>query len=439
MTRAVHLAVLRRWRLEGFGLRAGIGAVVGSLGGAALGADSTLHLGMIVVCGALAAAWPLRSDERRALRWVGERVGLAYETAWEHARLAPAGDPRAAALRSAVGVQGRLSVRDLQPPTPAAWWLPLATVAIGLWLWSSWGADPASGAPGAPPPGPPPSTTTAPIVPEDVRIEDAMAEDPAALEPPDDSDAAQDGERTGTAPSGAMGAEAGGGAAAERDVLERFLDRLRERPPEPEDTTRTGEAAGVGQDDDKEIGDLPPLDDGLRSGAPGTEGDPDGERPLDGEGADGETAESREGDGEGRSGDPAEGDDGDEGAAGDEGDEGDAADEAGSEPGERAPGTGDPLGVDEGSDDASAGIGVSAPGQAGDPSDSAMGDPDPLPSLLGPGAELPIGGIQLPGVGPDGAFPAGPAGTVFRRGVEEALNEGDLPVAYQEVIRNYFR
>lgn len=435
MTRTVHLAVLRRWRLEGLGLRAGIGAVAGSLGATALGADSTLHLGAIVLCGAIAAAWPLRSDERRALRWVGERVGLAYETAWEHARLAPAGDSRAAALRSAVEVQGRLSVRDLQPPAPAAWWLPLATVAIGLWLWSSWGADAGSGAPGAPPAGPPPSTTT-PFVPEDAQIEDATADDPAASQPPDDTDAAPDGERSGTAPSSASGAEAGGGAAAERDVLERFLDRLRERPPEPEDDTRTGEAGGVGQDDDVETGDLAPLDDDLRSGAPGSEGDPDGERPLDGEGAEGETFEPGEGDGEGRSGDAAEGE---EGAAGDESDEGDAADEAGSEPGEGAADAGDAPGVDEGSDDASAGSGVSAPGQAGEPSDSAMGDPEPLPSLLGPGAELPIGGIQLPGVGPDGAFPAGPAGTVFRRGVEEALNEGDLPVAYQEVIRNYFR
>jgi hypothetical protein len=439
MTRTVHLAVLRRWRLEGLGLRAGIGAVAGSLGGTALGADSMLHLGAIVLGGAIVAAWPLRSDERRALRWVGERVGLAYETAWEHARLAPAGDPRAAALRSAVEVQGRLSVRDLQPPTPAAWWLPLATVALGLWLWSSWGATPADGAPGAPPAGPPPSTTTAPFVPEDARIEDSMVDDPAALEPPDDSDAARDGERSGSAPSGASGAEAGGGAAAERDVLERFLDRLRERPPEPEDAARTGEAAGMGQEDDQESGDLPPLDDDLRSGAPGDEGDPTFERPLDGEGAEGETTEQGEGDGEGRSGESAEGDEGEDGAAGDEGEEGEGADEPGSDPREQAPGSGDPLGVDEGSDDASAGIGVSAPGQAGAPGESAMGDPEPLPSLLGPGAELPIGGIQLPGAGPDGAFPTGPAGTVFRRGVEEALNEGDLPVAYQEVIRNYFR
>jgi len=393
---------------------------------------------VIVLCGAIAAAWPLRRDERRALRWVGERVGLAYETAWEHGRRAPAGDPRAAALRAAVEVQGRLSVRDLHPPTPAAWWLPLATVALGLWLWSSWGAGPASGSPGAPAAGPPPSTTTAPLVPDDVRVADAMADTPEALDAPDD-DAARDAERSGTAPSGASGAEAGGGAAAERDVLERFLDRLRERPPEPEDTARTGEAAGMAQEGDEASWDRSPLDDGLGSGAPHSEGDPVGERPWDGEGADGETTESGEAEGEGRAGDPAEGEEDGEGAAGDAGDAGDAADEAGGEAGERAPGSGDPMGVDEGGDDAGAGIGVSAPSEAGEPGDAAMGDPDPLPSLLGPGAELPIGGIQLPGVGPDGAFPTGPAGTVFRRGVEEALNEGDLPVAYQEVIRNYFR
>ncbi|MBW6456721.1 MAG: hypothetical protein K0A98_12635 [Trueperaceae bacterium] len=438
MTRPVHLDVLRRWRLEGMGLRAGAGGLLASVVAFALGAPSAWHLGAIVLGAAFAAAWPLRSDERRALGWVGERVGLAYETAWELSLARPPRDERAGALRSAVEVQGRLSVRDLRPPAAAAWWLPLATVAFGLWLWSAWGAGGGTGLPAGPAPGPPPTTATTPAPADDARVEDAALADPAAPDAPEDATEARSDAGSGDATSAGSGSPGEGGAPAERDVLDRFLDRLRERPPEDE-AARARRAAAAAAEDADEESDEPavPGGDALRSGEAPPGQDPESDRRDGGEGDEERMGEADDGEGEGRTDDEAEGEPGDGGSPEGEGPE--APGDPGSGPDEAAGGGGDPLGVDEGGDDGSAGIGVSAPGEAGPAADPAAGDPEPLPSLLGPGEELPIGGVQLPGVGPEGGFPSGPAGTAFRRGVEEALNEGDLPVAYQEVIRNYFR
>jgi len=436
MTRPVHLDVLRRWRFEGMGLRAGAGGLLASLVAFALGAPSAWHLGAIVLGAALAAAWPLRSDERRALSWVGERVGLAYETAWELSRGQPPTDDRGNALRSAVEVQGRLSVRDLRPPPAAAWWLPLATVAFGLWLWAAWVGGGGAAPPSAPTPGPPPTTTSAPAASDEARVEDATVDEPAQPDAPEDATSARGDDGSGEAASAGSGSPTEGGAPAERDVLDRFLDRLRERTPE-EEAARARQAAAAAAAEEDEEGEDPFARDGdaLRSGEAPDERDAESDRGADGEGDEERAGAADEGEGEGRADDEAEAGDG----AGPEGDGPETPGDPGSGPDEQAGGGGEPLGVDEGGDEGSAGIGVSAPGDAGPASDPAAGDPEPLPSLLGPGEELPIGGVQLPGVGPDGGFPSGPAGTAFRRGVEEALNEGDLPAAYQEVIRNYFR
>ena len=133
-TAPLHRLVAGRWRRERRGRRAGVGAVVGAAAGAILGVDPWMHLGVLAACAAVAAAWPVRIDERRALRWVGERAGLAYETAWEHSATpnADAAPGPAAALRAAVAVEGRLSVRDVAPPAVAAWWLPLCVLALGV-------------------------------------------------------------------------------------------------------------------------------------------------------------------------------------------------------------------------------------------------------------------------------------------------------------------
>lgn len=439
MIRPVHLHVLRRWRLEGRGLRAGAGALGASLLALGLGVPSAWHLGAILVGAAVATAWPLRSDERRALSWVGERVGLAYETAWDAARATSPLDPRAAALRSAVEVQGRLSVRDLRPPPVSAWWLPLATIAFGLWLWAAWTGGGGPAAPTAPPSGPPPTSTSAPVAPDEPRPEDEALEEPAAVDTPEEpaGDRGDGGSREGT--SSGSGSPSEGGAPAERDVLDRFLDRLRERPPEDENAARAAQAAGVGAEEEDEESEEPvaPGGEALRRGEPPEAGDPQGGRPPEGEGGDEQGAEPDEGEGDGGAPDEGEVEPGE--AGGPEGEGSEAPGEPGGGPDEQAGGGGEPLGVEEGGDEASAGIGVGAPGEAGPPADPAAGESEPLPSLLGPGEELPIGGVQLPGVGPEGGLPAGEAGAAFRRGIEEALNEGDLPVAYQEVIRNYFR
>ncbi len=438
MTRPVHLDVLRRWRFEGMGLRAGAGGLLASVAAFALGAPSAWHLGAIALGAALAVAWPLRSDERRALAWVGERVGLAYETAWELSGARPTPDERATALRSAVEVQGRLSVRDLRPPAAAAWWLPLVTIAFGLWLWAAWVGGGGGALPATPAPGPPPTTSSSPAPTDDARVEDPAFEEPEAPDAPEEATQARSDDGSGDATRAGSGSPTEGGAPAERDVLDRFLDRLRERPPEDEAAARARQAAAGGAEEEGEEGDEPDTRDGdtMRSGEPPDGQDPESDPRAGGEGEDEQPGETSEGEGEGGTDEEAAGDAGEGG--GPEGEGPEAPGEPGGESDERA-GGGEELGVDEGGEDGDAGIGVSAPGESGPAADPAAGDPEPLPSLLGPGEESPIGGVQLPGVGPDGGFPSGPAGTAFRRGVEEALNEGDLPVAYQEVIRNYFR
>ena len=435
--RPVHLAVLRRWRLEGAGWRAGLGAVAASAAGWWWGAPVAWHLLAIAVAAAAAAAWPVRADERRALRWVGERVGLAYETAWELGErdgVAAARDARTAALRAAVAVQGRLAVRDLRPPPAAAWWLPLATLALGLWGWAAWsGAVDQGVLLGATPAGPP-QLAGGPLGAEE-------PEAPAATEDEGDADlvdgpADAGGDRdagAGGAP-GSAGAPGGEGAASERDALERFLERLRERPAEVEDDRREAEA-GLARGDGRPADGRPP-DDAASRLDPGDRAETGRER-LDGDTGDSDDALDA-GDGEDANGGP-------EG----EGDE-DLGERGGEEPGaDAAEQERDPAGAagDEGAgldgaegEEGATGIGVGSPGEASDPAEPAAGDAEPLPSILGPGPEQAVGGVQLPGVAPeDDAFPAGDAGATFRRALEEALNEGDLPAPYLEVIRNYFR
>lgn len=428
----LHLRVQRRWGVERRGRRAGVTAVAAAAVGAFLGVGPWLHLGLLAAAAGLAAAWPVRGDERRALRWVGDRVGLAYETAWEHAADADATQPAspsspAVALRAAVAVEGRLSIRDLTPPPVAAWWLPLGVLALGLWAWAALAGPPGAG--GTPWSGAQPPSASSPSGPpapagEETALDPATADEPEAQLPPTPSEAR--GGEAGSAPAGGEGGgEGGDGAASERDALERFLDRVRQRQPDEVPTRVTPAELGLEPDPDAEEAQVP--------------GDPDdaraGERP---DGADAE-----------RAGDPGDAD-ADEGEGSGEPGETEAG---GTAPAPEAPeGTdaGDSLApdaeggigaseFDEGGDEATAGLGVGAAGELGPGTDPAAGEPEPLPSIVGPGPESPVGGVAMPGIAPTDPFPSGTAGGEFRRAVEEALGEGDLPAPYQEIIRNYFR
>ncbi len=65
-------------------------------------------------------------------------------------------------------------------------------------------------------------------------------------------------------------------------------------------------------------------------------------------------------------------------------------------------------------------------------------EPDLLPGVLQFGPENPAGVVRLPGE-EEVALPPGRSPADYRSAAEEALTEGDLPLAYQEVIRRYFR
>jgi hypothetical protein len=440
MSRPIHETVARRWWVVRLASQAGVGAVIGSAVALALGAPPWLHLVAIAVAAVAAGAWPIRRDERRALLWVAERSGLAYETAWEHARgdavgsSASAADP-AAALRAAVAVQGRLAVRDLRPPPMSAWWLPLLTLAVGMWAWS-WLVTPGGPtSPATPGTGP---TPPAPSAPGPATPDPLVPDEPEEAAPPtvdtEDASGAEPGADDGG--DGAAGAAGTGsdGAASERDALERFLDSIRERPELTEEERRAAEAAMAAERSDEE-GDGEPEAEAALQPSPGDDRDAD----RDGEEVAGE------GDAEGEDGGAEAGDE--EGATdGEEGEEvaGSGVDEAG-EPGEDgsegdgAPGETEAGGPEEG-DAEGAGLGIGAEHGGAEGVDAAGEDPEALPSILGPGPEQAVGGVQLPGVAPEGdAFPAGAAGTPYRRAVEQALGEGEVPVPYQEVIRNYFR
>jgi hypothetical protein len=441
----IHETVARRWRLVRLASQAAAGAAVASAVALLLGAAPWLHLAAILAGGAVAAAWPVRRDDRRALRWVADHAGLAYETAWDHARgipsTAPAATDPAVALRAAVAVQARLSIRDLRPPPVSAWWLPLATLAFGMWAWSLLGPGGGVGAPGTPTPGPTPPAPTAPAPtpPEPLVPEEAEEDVPLS---PDDADA----------PGSEPGADAGGDAAAgeagaggegspsERDALERFLENLRERPELSEEERLAAEArlAAEPVDGDAEAGD-PAAEAEMRPGDPrrddGRDDADDGEEGPGEEAGEGE--DGMEGAGDERPGEGEEGEEGEAGTAGEE-EAGRLGEEGGDQEG--AAGEEGPDGAEEGGDEGQAGIGIGAEGDAGPEADATGEDLEALPSILGPGPEQAIGGVQLPGVAPDGeVFPTGPAGSGYRRAVEQALSEGEVPVPYQEVIRNYFR
>jgi hypothetical protein len=445
----LHERVLNRWRWSAAGFAGGAGALVGSFAGWLLGLTPGAHFGLLLALALLAAGAarslrPQRGGER-ALAWISERVGLAYETAWslQHQRPPKAG--LAEDLAAAVRVQGRLAIRDLQPPAVASWWLPLLSAAIGVWLWALV-AGPPLPAPAGWSPVPasqPPNLGQPPLVASDElgapEVTAAEAEADTSLAPTDERAAPSDS----GAPPGGTGSEApsGDGQAAERETFERFLERLRERSSTEPQPLASATAASDGEQGEDPPPTLPASDAGERR-------DP----------SDGPTAESPQGDAEADgageeapvAGDPGPGEIDEASADGELGEGespalGDALEPGGEAAGERdAPNEGslsdEAAGLPEGGDaESQGGTGVGAPGSATTLDEASLTDPEPLPSLIGPGPEQAVGGVRLPGAPPADLTPEGAAPLEFQRAVERALLEGDLPAPYQEVIRSYFQ
>ncbi len=434
----IHVRTARRRRRYRRATLAALLAAAVSAGAWLLGVPPLPHALLVLGAAVLGGAWPVRSGEAAALRWVGERVGLAYETALE------SGDREDRyGLLDAVRVQGRLVVRDLAPPSEPAWWLPAALFAATLWAWGALVGAPWSGAPfaadpggGAVPPAGPPPVTAPPLAnPTPADLPDEAPDVVSADAPPQEGGAEGEG-------GAADGGDGGEGVASERDALERFVENLREREPEPEDDAGEPET-GAGQ------------------AAPGEEGDEPADANAPDPGGDGEASDRRPGEGD-QEGEAAAGEGPQDGAPGDEtepgqadaaGDEsgegdGDAPGEDGGSPSETqgspesGPGDGEnagAAGVDPGEEGGEGGLGPGAEGEAGEALGGEGATPEALPSIIGPGPETPVGGVQLPGSEGDGVWPTGAAGAAYQRAVEEALTDGDVPVPYQEVIRRYFQ
>jgi len=387
-----------------------------------VGMPLTWHVALIAVAFASGMAWPAPDATDRVLGWLADRTGLAYETALS------LGEPDPWGFREAVVDRAHNSASRVRAPDRQHWWIPILAVALGLLLLpAAQLLGPGGGTNGAG--APPESTSTLPPEPEPEvpLVEPEEVDDVERAAEPRDSDG-DSAESAAEDPSP--------GASGDRETLSRFLDNLRERDPfQPVNPTEeeTG-AAPVSEQAEREPGDD-------RGGA-GRENQPGpGELQEDqepGESAEG-AGESAEGEREGDQGRPEEG--------GEEGEDGGVPGPTAGDS-EEAPPEGDtPAGGEEPGDgegelepDASSGVGQGP--SAPRPTEGAEGDssqqPEFLPGELGQGPENPGGSVLLPGED-DIDVPRDMRRGEYRRAVEEAVTDGQVPLEYQEIIRNYFR
>ena len=436
--------------------RAAAAAAVAAVAGWMLGLSPGQHALAVVAVAGVAAAWPLRHGLSAAFETIAHQAGLAYQTHVEHTGR---NDPHG--LLAAAAVQARLSIRGVTPPRQGAWWLPLAALALAVWLLASvvggpggWfastpGASPEVG-PGVPSPPPPPLVSEVESEPEAEADEVQPAEPSTGPPPPTPPDRGP-----GSGADDAVGDSDGEGL--EREALERFLDSLRERPSlsEAELAAAEAERDGVRDDADADLEsaelrseeDVGELDDGqlVPSDRPADDATRDETAELPGGGDPTDPGGADEEQRPGESPDAADGDElpepaGDE-AVGEEGIE--AGDDTmpqpepnGAEAG--APGTtGEEPGLDAG-DGEDAGIGAGPPVEGDDQVPDAAGELEALPGLIRPGPETLGGRVRLPGRDSELTLEGGDAAR-FERAVEQAVTDGSVPVTYQEIIRNYFR
>lgn len=402
-----------------------VGAVAASLVAWLSGVPLAWHAGLLVAAFAVGMAWPVRRAREHALEWIAASSGLAYETALNH----PEGDDWGFA--DALAERARAAALRIRAPKRRPWWIPAMAVALGLMLLpaaaqigSTAGSDGVVGGPEAP----------APLSPE------PLSEDPLA--PPEDVendvDRAAEPEDTGGADGDAAAEDAAPGPGGEQEALSRLLDNLRERDPfrsvdAPEETA---DAAPRAQPSEEQPGDPSPGSGRERTqqvGEPDPDAEPGEPAPGQGEGSEGEQS--------GDQGEPGEG-------AGEGEEEGAPAPAAGEEQGEQAEGD-TPAGGAEPSEgdgdgdlepDASSGMGdaPSTPRPSEGMEQGPEQEPEFLPGQLDQGPETSGGSVLLPGED-EIDVPAELRSDTYRRAVEEAVTDGQVPLEYQEIIRNYFR
>ena len=391
-----------------------------------LGAPLPWHAGAVLAGFVSGTAWPVPDPTERALGWIAERSGLAYETA-----LQPRDDD-GWGFRQAVDEQAKAVAARLPAPSRQRWWIAVVAVAVGLLLLPA--AQLVR-------PGGVPATDVPPGEAAEAPAPEPMPEDPLVPpEEPDELDRVTEPEGRDGAAASDRSPGAGAGAPSEEETLSRLMDNLRERDPfrpvnePPEEPGAPPES----QQSQEQPGERAPgaqeADGRQRSEA--SEGQQAGDP---GEGA----GERSEGDDEGQQGAPEEG--GDEGQQEGE-EEGQPGPTQGEEPGEPQPGEtpagGNEPGQDEGQLQPNASPGVGDGPSAIQPTEGLEGEPqmEPefLPGQLEAGPENPGGTVLLPGED-DIDVPMELRRDEYRRAVEEAVTDGRVPLEYQEIIRNYFR
>lgn len=459
----LHLRMARRASLAKRLMRGSVLALVASLIALFAGAEIAAHLAACGVGFLAGLALPVPGTRGAALADIRAVAGLSYETALdqlEHGAAGGEADPYG--FRSAVVDRARLSVRDLRPTSPPAWWLPALAVALALVLFAALERPFAVGGRGGGATGGPSGGSEAPFVPgsdPQTAVEEPEAERPEP-EPERAGEPADAGgqERDDAADSAAPAPPTEFGDAA---PLSRFLDSLRERPPESQPPEpgqgggqRAGRESGALGDPADAAGDRGAQTDGepqraeLRSGEP-AEGDSQEAGQVEGQeqgdqgaGAD-SSGQEQGGAGEEEGVQGAEGEDGEEAAGGasEEGGEGQApVANGGAEPDEALGGAGADGADGQASEfqDAGGAGAAGGPESAAGVADAGQAPPEFLEGVLEAGPENPAGTVRLPG-SDEVALPPGRSVTEYQSAAEEALTEGDLPLSYQEIIRRYFR
>ncbi len=405
-----------------------------------LGAPVFWHLGLVGVAFALPFAWPFHRARAWALAWIAQESGLAYQTALELGE-----DAERYGFRPAVLERAQAQAARLEPPHASAWWLPLVVAALLLAIVpvSPWHTTPRLLPFAAIPPADAASEEAAAseAEPEAEPLEsaqapqsaDAIPESPAANAPPTLDDLASAGQGAPDSLSEQV---------ANEDALSDFLDRLEDAPPpEREPQTNPFNSVAPQSGPNQQQGDPAEgaAEDGAEADGQGQSGDEEGE--PGGEGEAGEQAENGESEGgSGGESDVPSGEDQPEG----EGAPGESEEPSGGAPGESEATAPSPQAREElqqGESGAEAGNMSSAPAPLGESAglEGPESDPELLQGRRNDGPTNLAGTVRLPSATEADALPTGPGSSGFQRSAEEAIQEGRIPLEYQEIIRNYFR
>jgi hypothetical protein len=435
----VHLQLERRHALNRRLNTAAVLLVVAALLGWLLTFPVPWQIAFVLAAGIAGFAWPVRGAGTWARNWIRSHAGLAYDTA-----LQLADEPRDNfGLRVTVRSHARTAIARMEQPEYQGWWIAGFVLAALLTLLpvlqvTPWGSP-------ATPAGPPPAAGTQPlalepeneeILPEPETLPEAEPGQQRLESPPEVR------QEPGTTPAGDVPGEGSDGS-----VLDRFLDNLRESPPQ--DGGRQAEEFG-GSSDDPQATQNEPEPGEAGEDAAASEGEPgageesadsaQGRQESQGTAEDGEeggeTADPDQPDSEGQQSVPGESE---EAAAEGEGTPdgaesfAEAQQPASDSPGENVEeGAGDGAGGDPGITQDEA-----APGER-----LAGGNPETelLEGILSGDRSNPAGTVRLPPF-TDVELPAGRQAdaTAFTRAAERAVTEGQVPRDYQEIIRNYFR